>query len=284
MSRQRPIEAGLSISRSFLRASSDRARLERSRFALCPAAVILAVVVSFAVFTGELLLAWRNLRQGRGDRRGALRLSQTVFVISLLAWVFRANHMVGPSEWINFSIGFAQSLEVAAWIWLHYIALEPFVRRLWPQTLISWARLLSGRFRDTLVGRDIRLGTMLGVLVAILINLGRWAPAWFGLQPGLEPIHPRRTMDTVSLIGAVLELQVIAVQLSLFLLTMLLVLRLLLRSLWLAAGVFIVVNTTVFCLAEPESTISTCICIGLCRCPCSVGPGTPRPAGGRCRV
>ena len=60
-------------------------------------------------------------------------------------------------------------------------------------------------------------------------------------------------MDTVSLIGAVLELQVIAVQLSLFLLTMLLVLRLLLRSLWLAAGGFVLVNTAFFCLAVSRS-------------------------------
>jgi serine/threonine-protein kinase len=228
-----------------------------------PTALILAILMNFAVFTGELLLAWWNLRQGKGDRRGASRLSQTFFFISLLAWAFRANHTRVPLEWANFWMGLAQSLETAAVIWLHYIALEPFVRRIWPQTLISWARLLSGRFRDTLVGRDILLGTLLGVLVAILINLGRWAPAWFGLQPGIEPIHPHRTMDTASLIGAVLELQVIAVQLSLFFLTMLLVLRLLFRSLWLAACVFVLVNTALYCLAEPEPTTSTCLCIGL---------------------
>ena len=44
-----------------------------------------------------------------------------------------------------FTIGLAQALLPAVLLWLYYIALEPFVRRLWPETLISWARLLGGR-------------------------------------------------------------------------------------------------------------------------------------------
>ena len=35
--------------------------------------------------------------------------------------------------------------------WLYYLALEPYVRRLWPQALISWSRVLAGRVRDPLV-------------------------------------------------------------------------------------------------------------------------------------
>ena len=51
-----------------------------------------------------------------------------------------------------------------------YISLEPYVRRWWPHTLISWARLLSGRVRDPLVGRDILAGLLAGIgLVALLI-------------------------------------------------------------------------------------------------------------------
>ena len=38
-----------------------------------------------------------------------------------------------------------------------------WVRRRWPQTMISWSRLLTGQFRDPLVGRDILFGVMLGV-------------------------------------------------------------------------------------------------------------------------
>ncbi len=39
--------------------------------------------------------------------------------------------------------------------WLMYVSLEPYVRRVWPRTLISWTRLLSGYVRDPLVGRDV---------------------------------------------------------------------------------------------------------------------------------
>jgi hypothetical protein len=33
------------------------------------------------------------------------------------------------------------------------------VRRRWPATLVSWSRLLAGRFRDPLVGRDVLAGS-----------------------------------------------------------------------------------------------------------------------------
>src|SRR5687768_18051298 len=39
--------------------------------------------------------------------------------------------------------------------WIAYLAGEPFVRRRWPWQVISWNRLLAGRWRDPLVGRDV---------------------------------------------------------------------------------------------------------------------------------
>jgi Protein kinase domain len=231
--------------------------------AINSAFVILGTTLNFSLLVGQLLLAWRNLRLGRGDRRGALRLAQYIFLISLLAWVFRASHVGGLLEWTIFVIGLAQALLPAVLLWLSYIALEPFVRRLWPQTLISWARLLSGRFRDPRVGRDILLGALLGVFVRILIESGRWVPAWFGLQPGME-VMPLFSMDsTASLIGAVLELQWSAIGHSLMFLLLLLLLKLVLRSVWLAACAFVPVATAYFCLPDPESTYATWICIGL---------------------
>ena len=52
---------------------------------------------------------------------------------------------------------------VPAFVWLLYIALEPHLRRVWPETMIGWSRLLAGSVRDPLVGRDV----LVGVLVAI---------------------------------------------------------------------------------------------------------------------
>jgi Protein kinase domain len=220
------------------------------------------IIVDFGVVVGQLLLTWWNLRAGRGDRRGALRFAQYIFLTSLLAWVFRASHVGGPLEYTIFWIGVAQALLASSWAWLDYIALEPFVRSLWPQSLISWARLLNGRFRDPRIGRDILLGALFGVLVGNLFKFGRWIPTWFGLQPGLEPMPPMYAMDATSLIGAVLELQTTAVGFTLTLLSTLLLFRIVLRAVWLAACGFILLNTFLLGLAEPEPTYSTWICTG----------------------
>jgi hypothetical protein len=66
------------------------------------------------------------------------------------------------------------------YIALAYLALEPYVRRHWPDALISWTRLVGGRLGDPLVGRDILLGGATGVLVGLIWQLRYIAPAWFG--------------------------------------------------------------------------------------------------------
>ena len=50
-----------------------------------------------------------------------------------------------------------------AFLWLFYIALEPDLRQRWPHRIISWSRLLAGRWHDPLVGRDLLIG---GLFVA----------------------------------------------------------------------------------------------------------------------
>ena len=55
-----------------------------------------------------------------------------------------------------------------------YLALEPFVRRRWPQSLISWTRLLAGDVRDPLVAGHILLATAFGVAIAIVRNGSAW--------------------------------------------------------------------------------------------------------------
>jgi serine/threonine-protein kinase len=66
-----------------------------------------------------------------------------------------------------------------------YLALEPWVRRRWPQTMISWSRLLTGQFRDPLVGRDILFGVMLGVVWILVFQLRSIPLMHLGASPGL---------------------------------------------------------------------------------------------------
>jgi hypothetical protein len=135
----------------------------------------------------SLLLARRSLRLGRGDKRGAFRLACYVFVMLMMEWLFQASHLWSPRDEIAIlfrMLGFA--LLDAATLWLMYIALEPFVRRRWPEALVSWNRALAGRLRDPLVGRDILIGTAVGLAISLWVFLMQLAPGVFDM-PRAQP-------------------------------------------------------------------------------------------------
>jgi len=138
------------------------------------------VVVIFWMISG-VVLARRNLKEGKGDRRGAFRLSLFAFVSVMLAWLFGSTHRFNPGELNSYLNALAEALYWTAISGVMYLAVEPFVRRRWPHALISWNRLLEGRFGDSLVGRDVLVGVFLASLVCIVRTLGR-----FG---GLTPIE-----------------------------------------------------------------------------------------------
>jgi predicted Ser/Thr protein kinase len=134
-------------------------------------AQILTCVIFLSLLVGAVFLARRNYRHGRGDREGAFRLAAVMFVLDMLLWLCRTHLMPTLSAVVLFMIAIGGSLFVAAVTWILYLALEPWVRRRWPQTIISWSRLLSGQFRDPLVGRDILFGVMLGVVWVLIFQL-----------------------------------------------------------------------------------------------------------------
>jgi hypothetical protein len=142
-----------------------------SRGARSPTNEVLLVVFSIALFIGGGILARRNLRLGYGDTRGGRRWRSGIASGRRLVAVLRAHHApLWSTKWIFLLIATGWALVWTAFAWLIYISLEPYVRRWWPHTLISWARLLSGRVRDPLVGRDILAGLLAGIgLVALLI-------------------------------------------------------------------------------------------------------------------
>src|SRR5262249_48216950 len=63
------------------------------------------------------------------------------------------------------------------------VALEPHVRRRWPWLMVGWNRLLAGRWRAPLVGRDLLLGGLLGVATTLLFQVQTLLPNWMGLAP-----------------------------------------------------------------------------------------------------
>jgi hypothetical protein len=168
-------------------------RADRITHAGAPAAsriaqMVTAVVGFFAVW-GPIYLAQRNVRRSRGDRKGAFRLAIFMTSLVLITRAFRVDHVsdiTGENE--IFQEVLSEAALTGMIIWLVYIAIEPYFRRRWPRLLIGWNRLLSGRARDPMVGRDILIGAAAGTVCVVIGKLSIVAPTWFGQQP-LPPIR-----------------------------------------------------------------------------------------------
>jgi hypothetical protein len=148
------------------------------------ALLFLLLAIFITVMIGSALLALRNVKAGRGDRKGAFRLAGFLFVVFFLRWLFTSHHVTTEAEAFNFISGVQRVLFWTFFFWVVYLAFEPFVRRRWPGRIVSWSRVLAGGFRDPLVGRDILIGAVFGLGV-ILSNfyLAKIAPQWFGYAP-----------------------------------------------------------------------------------------------------
>jgi hypothetical protein len=192
-----------------------------------------------------ILLAWRNYRLDRIDRRGALRLGFFGFATHLAFWL-QFHHPAGAHEaYRSFLNGAGYSLRLGASIYVFYLALEPFVRKRWPHALISWTRLLSGRWSDPWVGRDVLAGlSSMGVVVLLGIaeSEGRRA---LGLPVRFEEMATMGLEGIATAMAHVVHFSGDAVMASAGFALLLVLLRMLLRSTWAAAVLWVVICTAV---------------------------------------
>ena len=128
--------------------------------------LLLISMMAFGVFLARL-----NHRRGRGDRAGAFRLACLMFVVEMVLWLCRSHLVPGVDTFGLFVIAFSTALFISGLTWILYLALEPYVRRYWPQSIISWSRLVSGQLRDPVVGRDILFGVMLGTTWLLIFKI-----------------------------------------------------------------------------------------------------------------
>ena len=197
----------------------------------------LQIGLLLAGLLGSLFLARRNYRQGRCDREGALRLAAVMFVLEMLLWLCRGHFTASLDVIGAFVIAVSTGLFVSGVTWILYLALEPWVRRRWPQAIISWSRLLSGQFRDPLVGRDVLFGVMLGVVWILIFatrsiqELRMGAPPVLGASEYLTGGREALGQWLIQIPGSILA--------TLFFFILLLGLKALLRKDWLAAIVFV---------------------------------------------
>src|SRR6185295_15002173 len=166
----------------------------------------------------------------------------------VIAWIFGAHHVATPDvelRQVMRAVAFATFLGVV--VWLLYLAIEPYFRRFWPDGLLGWTRLLSGRLRDPRIGRDVLIGLMFAVGTMAVETAQGFLPQRLGQAAPRPPFG-----DALSAIAS--PALVVArwfnsvnntLQSVLLVALIFIVLRLVLRRGWLAALAGVVVLTSI---------------------------------------
>jgi serine/threonine-protein kinase len=94
--------------------------------------------------------------------QGAWRVAAARFLLAGLAWAGTV-HPVASDALLEQALAAAGDwLLSAAILFLVYLALEPAVRARWPHSIVTWNRVLAGRWRDPQVASDILIGAAVG--------------------------------------------------------------------------------------------------------------------------
>ncbi|MBZ5634562.1 MAG: protein kinase [Acidobacteriia bacterium] len=196
-----------------------------------PAAV---AVVGLVGITLGVFLAWRNFRAKKGDVRGANRVAVFVFAGAWLDVLLHGHHVATVDELALWILGALISMLPALIVWTFYLAFEPYVRRRWPQSMITWSRVLSGGFRDPLVGGHLVFGVALGIGLVLEYSAYRMALEHYGMFP--TTIQLPSTLDARRLTGTLANVLVGTFLAGMAYTFILMLLRVLLRRQWIAAA------------------------------------------------
>jgi hypothetical protein len=135
------------------------------------------------------VLAVHNVRTNRADRRGAARFAIGLTALTFVVRMSWATHLGNPTLEIYQQV--MGCLAIAAitggMMWVYYLAIEPYARRVWPAALLGWSRLVSGHVRDPRVGREILIGLALGSISQLLLDVIVLLPKMLGRK--LLPIQ-----------------------------------------------------------------------------------------------
>jgi tRNA A-37 threonylcarbamoyl transferase component Bud32 len=125
------------------------------------------ILVILVIFLGAVLLARYNMKKGRGDVKGALKIAVFFLVVRLVTDLIFTEKIGSVSADTNRILEVLQNAPFnALLVFAVYLAIEPILRKWFPEMLVSWNRLVAGNFRDQLVGRDVLTGLFIGVSFA----------------------------------------------------------------------------------------------------------------------
>ncbi len=146
----------------------------------------ISLLLLIAILSGGAMLARRNYRHGRGDREGAFRLAVVLFVLEIGLFLCRSHFVLDFQTFGYLLLAIGSALLWGGAMWMLYLAIEPWIRRNWPQAIVSWSRLISGQLRDPVVGRDILFGVAFGTLWLVIFQIGNIPLARLGAAPPLS--------------------------------------------------------------------------------------------------
>ena len=144
-------------------------------------------------------------------------------------WLLTATHLASSSEVVVLFEAIGSAGFGAGMLWVGYIAVEPYVRRQWPDSLISWTRLLTGRIRDPLVASHVLAGFLQVTASSALIA---WANILVSAPLSVPVVSWLNSTGYFAdyMLGRI----VTALTLGFFFLLLVVLLRLLVRRVWIA--------------------------------------------------
>jgi serine/threonine protein kinase len=221
-------------------ASGDQSSLFDRVYKIAFSSLILIILIA------AILVARYNWKAGRGDRRGALRVGAFLAALYVAGWTLGTHHNFRDFDGELGMIGraIANALFAMALFWTLYLALEPWVRRYWPQSLVTWSRILQGQWRDPLVGRDILYGSFASVIYLGAICLYIYATIRQGA--GLDDdFDVSNLMGFNWVLGRLLGGVRLSISAAVQFFLVLFLLRAILRRQWLAGLIFVGLLTAV---------------------------------------
>jgi hypothetical protein len=209
--------------------------------------ILIVIAILLPIFAAVFLARW-NFVHGKGDRPGAVRLAGVIFSLHMVLWLFQAHFSSAGNFIYLLFLAISTTLLWSATVWVLYLAIEPYVRRYWPQAIISWTRVLAGRWRDPLVGRDVLYGATLGIFSCVLYGIRYHLEARFGAPPSLANTDYLGSFRIAF--GAWLTHVPGSITFTLLLFLLLFLLRVILRKSWLAAAGFVLLFAAIKSLSS----------------------------------
>jgi serine/threonine-protein kinase len=220
-------------------AAGDRAGAVEGAKAI--SAFVMSIVLAIA--GGAIWLAWRNSKLGRSDLRGGIVVAAAVVALRLGDWLLGGHHVPQfLQELFLFVAVLGGAMVLAGLTLVFYLAIEPYARRLRPEGLVSWTRLLKGRLRDPLVGRDALIGAAFGMGFHLLALVGFELAVGSGQPPWMPNAYSHAALaGGRHAVAQLLESSFRALAVALGLTLLFLLLKIVLRKTWVAAAAFALV-------------------------------------------